>query len=377
MQYQFIVLFAYLVQHICHIQQQKSVKRGVPLVVSKGNMPFLQVITYEKAIVIPSDLLTVPRLCKTIVGIFHSRDHYAVAHIDPGKSRTITIYDGLYWELTTWMDNIVQLLKKCRLVHLNVVSIEVIGDSPTKLIVPGHRRGKEMVNGLIIIIEQGTIRGDFLTRTDGFNCGTIACLKVMELFQQIDLEKSQKCYKKGRIRAVVLKEWELLVDTCDQEGKLHVLDTRTEDTSVAKSEHSNLDYGDSSESSEIDILDILSINDENGLFFRPDCLSMCITKSHSHEHPCNKGHKMFFMRHSPTAETLSFFQEEHSIEAITTAMSRKLSLRQSRLRCSSHNHTRNSQKGKNESLQFYEVQNVVSGCKSGTVLCTVGYIYKG
>jgi hypothetical protein len=51
-----------------------------------------------------------------------------------------------------------------------------------------------------------------------------------------------------------------------------VLDTRTEDTSVAKSEHSNLDYGDSSESSEIDIHDILSINDENGLFFRPDCL---------------------------------------------------------------------------------------------------------
>jgi hypothetical protein len=74
-----------------------------------------------------------------------------------------------------------------------------------------------------------------------------------------------------------------------------------------------------------------------------------------------KDTKIFFMRHSPTAETLSFFQQEHSIEAITTAMSRKLSLRQSRLRCSSHNHTRNSWKGKNESLQFYEVQNVLPG----------------
>ena len=135
-----------------------------------------------------------------------SRDHYAVAHIDHGKSRTITIYDGLYWDLTTWMDNIVQLLMKCRLVDLNVVSIKVIGDSLTKLIVPGHHRGKEMV---IIIIEQVTwrvIRRDFLTQTDGFNCGPIACLKVMALFQQIDLESSQKCYKKGRIRAVVLDE---------------------------------------------------------------------------------------------------------------------------------------------------------------------------
>jgi hypothetical protein len=143
------------------------------------------------------------------------------------------------------MDNIAQLFKKCRLVDLNVV-----GDSPTKFIVPGHRCGKEMVNGLTIIIEWvkwRVIHGDFLTQTGGFNCGPIACLKVMELFQRIDLESSQKCYEKGRIRAVVLDEWELLVDTCDRDRKLHVLDTRTEDTSVAKSERSSLDYGYSSD----------------------------------------------------------------------------------------------------------------------------------
>ena len=116
------------------------------------------------------------------------------------------------------MDNIVQLLKRCRFLDLKVVSLEVIADTPTKFIVPGHRRGKVIVNGLRIIIEQVTwsiIRGDFVTQTDGFNCGPIACLKVMEFFQRIDLESSQKCYKKGRIRAVILDEWELLVDTCD------------------------------------------------------------------------------------------------------------------------------------------------------------------
>ena len=69
-----------------------------------------------------------------------------------------------------------------------------------------------------------------------------------------------------------MDEWKLLVDTCDRYQKLHVLDTRIEDTSVAKSEHSSLDYGDSSNtyyvdesndngsstdlSSEIDILSI-------------------------------------------------------------------------------------------------------------------------
>ncbi len=80
-----------------------------------------------------------------------------------------------------------------------------------------------------------------------------------------------------------------------------MLDTRIEDTSVAKSEHLSLDYGDSSnmdESNENDSstdlsseIDVLSIKNENGLFFRPDCSSMCITNSHSHDHPCNKRHK--------------------------------------------------------------------------------------
>jgi hypothetical protein len=164
-----------------------------------------------------------------------------------------------------------------------------------------------MVNGLTIIIERvkwRVIHGEFLTQTNGYNCGPIACFKLMELFQQIDLESSQKCYEKCRIRAIVLDEWKLLVDTCDKDQKLQVLDTRTEDTSVPKSEHSILDYGDSSDSSYVEEanendsstellseIDFLSINNENGSFFRPDCSSMCITNSHSHDHPCNKGHK--------------------------------------------------------------------------------------
>ena len=105
MQYQFILSFAYLVAHVSHIEP-KSGRCGR---VSKGHMPFLLVITYEKQTVIETDLLTVPHLCKTIVGIFHSRDHYAIAEVDFFKSRTVTIYDGLYWPLLMWMGNITQL----------------------------------------------------------------------------------------------------------------------------------------------------------------------------------------------------------------------------------------------------------------------------
>ena len=377
MQYQFIVSFAYLVQHICHIEQKCVSKRGVSLdKVSTGNMPFLQVNTYEKQVVIPTDLLTVPRLCKTIVGVFHSRDHYAIAHIDHCKSRTITIYDGLFWPLSTWMDNITQILKKCRLVDLNVVSIEVIDDSPTKYIVPGHRRGKEMVNGLTIIIERvkwRVIRGEFLTQTDGYNCGPIACLKLMEIFQRIDLESSQKCYEKGRIRAVVLDEWKLLVDTCDKDQILQVLDTRTEDTSVAKSEHSSLDYGDSSDTNYVDEsnendsstdlsseIDVLSIKNENGLFFRPDCSSMCITNSHSHDHPCNKGHKNVLHASLSYSGSFVIFPAKTFHRGYYNSKVKKTFITAQLFSVfKSQYHARNSRKGMNESLRFYEVQNVL------------------
>jgi hypothetical protein len=135
MQYQFVLSFAYLVAHVSHVEP-KSGRCGQ---VSKGHMPFLQVITYEKKTVIETDLLTVPCMCKTIAGIFHSRDHYAIAEVDHFKSRIVTI-DGLYW--------------KCRLIDLNVLGIECIPDLPSKLIIPGHQRGKEMVNGITIVINR-------------------------------------------------------------------------------------------------------------------------------------------------------------------------------------------------------------------------------
>jgi len=365
MQFQFILSFAYLVQHISHIEQ-KSIKCGVDSTATI--MPFLQVITYEESTVLPSDLLTLPRDCKTIVGIFHSHDHYAIARIDLGQSRTVTIYDGLYWELTTWMDNVNQLLRRCRLVDIDVIAMEVRGDLPTKVIIPGHRRGKEMVNGLTIVFEQvewRVIRGDFLHQTDGFNCGPIACLKVMELFQRIDLKSSHKCYEKGRIRAFVLDEWNFLVDACDREGQLRVTDTRTQEDAHLKSE-SSLDYGDSSDtaddsssvfSSEVDNL---SVGDENGLFFRPDCSSMCITNNNFHAHPCNQGHKNVihvplncpgdFVLFPARAFHRGYYNSKVKKTFITAQLFAVFK---------SQYHTRNSRKEMSESLRYYELQHVL------------------
>ncbi len=177
LKYQFILSFAYLVAHVSHIEQ-KSSRRGL---VSKGHMPFLQVITCEKQRVVETNLLTVPRLCKTIVGIFHSNNHYAIAEVDHCNSRSITIYDGLYWPLSTWMDNITQLLKKCRLIDLDVLGIECIPNLPSKWIIPGHRRGKEMVNGITIMINRvkwKVVRGDFLVQNDFLQLWTTRLFEI-------------------------------------------------------------------------------------------------------------------------------------------------------------------------------------------------------
>ena len=332
MQYQFILSFAYLVAHVSHIEP-KSGRCGR---VSKGHMPFLLVITYEKQTVIETDLLTVPHLYKTIVGIFHSRDHYAIAEVDHVKSRIVTIYDGLYWPLSTWMDNITQLLKKCRLMDLDVLGIECIPDLPSKLIIPGHRRGKEMVNGITIVVNRvkwRVVRGNFLVQHDSYNCGPLACLKLMEVYHRIDLATSEKCYERGRIRSVIVDEWERLVQACDDDGILRVKDVPSDvaGDDCGSHRHNHQEAGNSigatagkkqagddnscsrffsryhledvptpedgpTEPDDVSHFDStsevehLAINDENGLFFRPDCTSLCITKSDNGDQPCHKGH---------------------------------------------------------------------------------------
>ena len=85
-----------------------------------------------------------------------------------------------------------------------------------------------MVNGYTIIIngmKWRLIRGTFIVQTDGFNCGPIACLKVMELFSRLDESEAVDCYAKARIRYVVFEEWHKMITHLDKLGCLKVNDT--------------------------------------------------------------------------------------------------------------------------------------------------------
>ncbi len=115
-EFEFILSFVYLVAHLSHIEA------------SYAEPPFLQVITYESQRLVKDDVITVPCVHNTIVGVFRTGCHYAIAEVDHCNLRTITIYDGLFYDLSEWQKNVIQLLKKCNLIDFETLRIELVPD---------------------------------------------------------------------------------------------------------------------------------------------------------------------------------------------------------------------------------------------------------
>ncbi len=73
------------------------------------------------------------------------------------------------------------------------------------------------MNGYDIIIAMKKWQleiGYFLHLLDGNNCGSIACMKIMELFHAIDVEEAREVYEKKNIRRFIMAEWDRLVEHC-------------------------------------------------------------------------------------------------------------------------------------------------------------------
>ncbi len=58
-------------------------------------------------------------------------------------------------------------------------------------------------------------RGYFIHQMDGFNCGPIACLKVMELFGIVTIPYPQDINEKYNVCKIVMGQWEELLEYCD------------------------------------------------------------------------------------------------------------------------------------------------------------------
>ncbi|KAG7338309.1 hypothetical protein IV203_024005 [Nitzschia inconspicua] len=120
----------------------------------------------EEALTAPLD-----EKVRKVFSVVHAALHYAVVEIDL-ECKTILVWDGLSYDLTTWTSNMTNILKRTRLVHLDAETTFWSKPDP-------HRRLLLRVDGK----DTWTVKSDRLVQQqDSDNCGPIACLKLWKVF---------------------------------------------------------------------------------------------------------------------------------------------------------------------------------------------------
>jgi hypothetical protein len=162
-----------------------------------------------------------------LVAILHNDGHYIVLEVSIPE-RKFLIYDGLSCELFQWKDHIIIVLKKCMLLDLSFDSSSTVcvPDAAVQPVFSRSRKCRYIINGYSIIFPQSSPsdkkmeqwrleRGYFIHQMHGFNCGPIACLKVMELFGIVTIPYPQDFYENYNVHKIVMGRWENLLEYCD------------------------------------------------------------------------------------------------------------------------------------------------------------------
>jgi transposase InsO family protein len=147
---EFIASFGALIAHEMHDARIQLIHCQLP----KGNVLEAVCSALENSVL-------------TIVSILHGSGHFAVLEATI-KTKHISIFDGLSYPLTTWKYHVENVLKRSKLISLDSRPIF-----------------KEHSGALILTVgpDNWTIeKAVYLSQGDGFNCGPIACLKLMEVF---------------------------------------------------------------------------------------------------------------------------------------------------------------------------------------------------
>ncbi len=66
------------------------------------------------------------------------------------------------------------------------------------------------------------MRGNFVKQVDTFNCGLIACLKILEIYNLTTLYEVNLAYNINSIRRFVINAWQWLVAHCNIDLVLRV-----------------------------------------------------------------------------------------------------------------------------------------------------------
>jgi hypothetical protein len=130
------------------------------------------------------------------------------------------IYDGLgVAPLLNWSQHFVNALETCQLVRGRATQ-SIIGDPPVLGQHPRTRNKSTEVVGYSITLDNQEWRferGSFVAQTDGYNCGPIACLKILEIYSLVSLEQVKLAYSINSMRKLVIDNWKRFLNYCNSD----------------------------------------------------------------------------------------------------------------------------------------------------------------
>jgi hypothetical protein len=147
------------------------------------NLPILIHFTYPKQTLLESQYKPLPPGVTRVVAVLHKAAHYAVLEIDI-HNKKVHVYDGLYRDLNRWLDYVFSAMKHCMMCDLEAVHL-CEADKPKSMKVSRLRHARMTIEGYKLMVgihEWRFKRGNFVKQVNPFNCGPIACIKILEMF---------------------------------------------------------------------------------------------------------------------------------------------------------------------------------------------------
>ncbi len=210
----FIALFAQLAVHYAHITYDKC-HSSLPLPV---NLPLLIHIRYPKETLLEGQYKALPPGMTRVVAVLHKAAHHAVLEIDI-HNKKVHVYDGLYRDLNKWLDYVFSAMKHCMLCDTEAAHL-CEADKPKLMKFGVSRHTRMSIEGYKLTVgihEWRFERGHFIKQVDLFNCGPIACTKILEMFHLTSTYEVKLAYDTNSICNLVTENWRHFVHRCDQD----------------------------------------------------------------------------------------------------------------------------------------------------------------
>lgn len=205
----FMSSFAQLAAHYAHSTTGLLPERGMPVV---DVLPKLIHVTYPSGNVYSSQCMALPPNITSVVAILHDRDHYGVLEVNV-KEKSISIYDGLFRDMKRWWVFVVVALKRCDLCPLSV-NPKPVPDEQVLVKRGRLSKARMSIEGYTFEVADAVWkfkRGNFIAQIDGFNCGPIACVKILEMFGLATRSDLILAYDMGQLRHVVKHFWDRFI----------------------------------------------------------------------------------------------------------------------------------------------------------------------